>query len=126
MNEAHDYRGFYDEEIKLRQMMWYPPFSEMINIQFSGSGFQNVNKCAKYFMKVMEFIGIPEGEKQILGPIPCAVSRINNKYRWQIIIKCENADMYNIPILKAREKCAEMETYKNITISIDKNPLHIF
>ena len=94
--------------------------------QFSGSNFQAVSRCAKYFMKVMEYEGLPAGDKQILGPIPCAVSKINNKYRWQIIIKCENADAYNVPVTRAKDKCTQNEAYRTITVSVDKNPIHIF
>ena len=126
MSRNHDYIGFYNNEIKMREMMWYPPFSEMINIQFSGSGFQAVSRCARYFMKLMEYEGMPPGQRQILGPLPCNLSKINNKYRWQIIIKCMSADSYNTVLVNAAGKCMDMDAYKGVVISIDKNPLHIF
>ncbi len=126
MNERHDYKGFYENEISLRKMMWYPPFCDIISIQFSGISWQNVSRCARYFKKTMDYAGYPEGQCQILGPLPSAVSKIKNKYRWQIIIKCDDADKYNNVIVKARESCASLDAYKSVTIAVDKNPIHIF
>ena len=33
---VHDYINFYKGEIEIRKVMWYPPFSEIIVIMFSG------------------------------------------------------------------------------------------
>lgn len=126
MCAEHDYLSFYENEIKMREMMWYPPFSEMICIQFSGSSFQAVSNCARYFVKVMNMKHVSDGESRILGPVPCAVSKIKNKYRWQVIIKCPDADAYNIALTEARTACARSEQYEKVVVSIDKNPLHIY
>ncbi len=126
MCAEHDYLSFYENEIKMREMMWYPPFSEMICIQFSGSSFQVVSNCARYFVKVMNIKHAPDGESRILGPVPCAVSKIKNKYRWQVIIKCRNADLFNLALTEARAACAKSEHYGNVVVAIDKNPLHIY
>lgn len=126
MNEKHDYSGFYEDEIELRRMMWYPPFCEIVNVQFTATSPQLASRCAKYFYKTMEYIGMPDGETQILGPIPCALSKINNKFRWQIIIKCENADKYNDVLIRAIKKTNALDEYGRVQIAVDKNPLHIF
>lgn len=122
---AHDYLSFYDEEIKLREMMWYPPYSDMISIRFTGISQTIVSRCARFFVKQMEFIGYPKGKIQLLGPIPAGVAKVNNKYRWQLLIKCTNADSFNDLLTTARRKCMSNDNYKNVTITIDKNPVQI-
>lgn len=126
MCSSHDYVSFYNDEIKMREMMWYPPFSELICIQFSGESFQTVSNCARYFVKAMSYAAVPDSQSRVLGPVPCAVSKIKNKYRWQILIKCRNADAYNTVLTEARAACARSDTYKRVVISIDKKPLHIY
>lgn len=122
----HDYIGFYNSEIENRRLMWYPPYSDIISIMFSGSSESIVPQAAKYFLKLL---GKPEnlGQKvQILGPVPSAVSKIKNKYRWQILIKCENDDGLNSILKKACNECAGNKNYKNISVVIDKNPNMIY
>jgi len=126
MNEKHNYYDFYSDEIKVREMMWYPPFSQLIAIQFTASSSQLASRCSRCFYKAMEYIGLPDGDRQILGPLPCALSKINNKFRWQIIIKCDNADKYNDVLIRAIKKTNSVDTYRTVQISVDKNPLHIF
>jgi len=66
-----------------------------------------------------------KGDFSILGPLPCAVSKIKNKYRYQIIIKSKtDADITDI-LVKARNKCSENLNFSDVTVIIDKNPAHI-
>ena len=102
--------------------MWYPPFCEMVNITFSGGSENQVANCAKLFRKYLEPIKNLPQRVQILGPIPAALSKINNKFRWRILIKCIESDKLNTYFADARDKISKNVNYKDITIAIDKNP----
>ena len=83
-------------------------------------------QAAKYFLKL---IGKAEdmGQKvQILGPIPSAISKIKNKYRWQILIKCEDNDKLNGILKNACDMCAGNKNYRNVSVIVDKNPNMIY
>ena len=126
MAAMHNYDGFYASEIERRKLMWYPPYSKLINIMFSGTSESVVPQAAKYFLKL---IGNPKdiGQKiQILGPVPSSISKIKNKYRWQILIKCEDDDALNEILKKALNVCASNKNYKSISIIIDKNPNMVY
>lgn len=117
---VHDYINFYKGEIEIRKVMWYPPFSEIIVIMFSGEDKDMVPECAGFFLKCMG--NLKEQKLQILGPVAAAVSKINKKYRWQIIIKCSDDDSLNKRLNHAVDKCAKDKKYSEISIIIDKNP----
>ena len=62
----------------------------------------------------------------VLGPIPAMVSKVKNKYRWQIIYKCHNADLLNDRIINARDTVKNDKVLGTVTISVDKNPVSIY
>jgi len=124
--QKHDFDSFYNAEIENRKLMWYPPFSEIINIMFSGASESLVPQTAKYFMKLLGDLSDTEQKIQVLGPVPSSVSKIKNKYRWQIIIKCENSKALNERLKKAAYECAANKNYKNVSVIIDKDPTMIY
>lgn len=121
----HNYEAFFDSEIKMRDILWYPPFCDMVAIGFSGISVNEVSECAKEFAKYMNGISFP-CKTQILGPIPSAISKIKGKHRWQILLKCENADRISAILLDIKNKLNENDNYKNTLIVIDKNPIHVY
>ena len=62
----------------------------------------------------------------VLGPIPSGISRIKNRFRWQIIIKCENADLLNDRLVRAASAVGENKSFSDTVVSIDKNPITIY
>ena len=120
--KMHDYNAFYETEIIQRSLMWYPPYSDIVCVLFSGNAATLVNQAAKYYLKQL---GKPSewGQKaQILGPVPASISKMNNKYRYRIIIKCENGDGLNDRLLNAEKACRRHQNYKTVAIVTDKNP----
>lgn len=118
----HDYIDFYNHEISARKIMWYPPFCDMVSILFTGPLEASVSQCAKYYAKNISKLKEQSKKIQILGPIPAAITKIKNKFRWRILIKCENADLLSAALVSAREECLKNKNYEKITIVIDKNP----
>lgn len=117
--KTHDYQSFYEGEILKRKLMWYPPFSEIVTVMFSGVYKNAVSQCAAFFAKFLVNLNC---RAQVLGPLPDGIARINNKYRYRIIIKCDNCDSLNDVLRNARDKCLSRDNYKTVTVVIDKNP----
>jgi primosomal protein N' (replication factor Y) len=81
----HDYLGFYKEEISYRKAMVYPPFQRMINIRFTSPDLtKTIQKAREVSQKLKRF---SKGLYDIIGPAPCPISKIKNRYRWQVFIK---------------------------------------
>ena len=116
----NNYEELYNEEIKLRRIMNYPPFCDILLI----NGLcKDEKKLVDYMKNALDLIkkNIDINELEILGPSPCIITRIKENYRWQIIIK-GNIDE------KLRENIKELlyelnkSVYNEIRISIDINP----
>lgn len=124
--KTHDYNSFYDIEIAERNMMWYPPFCQIISVQFSGSDEVKTADTARRFKEEIGDVKALGQRVQLLGPIPAYISKIKNKYRHQIIFKCEDEDALGKILLQAEMTCRSDKKYSGISIVIDKSPMMIY
>jgi len=120
--QSHSYHKFYEKEIDMRRVMWYPPFCDITSVIFSSQSEILAARCGRRFAKYLA----PAREKlnrlQILGPVPAYVSKVKNRYIYRLTIKCENNDELNEFLQYARDNCLEDENYSSVSIIIDKNP----
>lgn len=124
--KEHDYVSFYNGEIRTRQAMYYPPFCQMVGISFSGSFEKTVSDCAKLYARVLSETTEARRGIRIIGPIRASISKIKNKYRWQLIIKAKNASGLNSALATALEFCRKNKNYDEVAIVTDKNPNTIY
>lgn len=122
----HNYKKFYQGEINNRRAMNYPPFCDIYSIGFSGVNEQLVSECAKRFKRAITEDETLERSVRLIGPIRCAVSKIQNRYRWQLIIKASRKLNLTPQLAGAAEICKKNKNFEDITIITDKNPNMIF
>ena len=121
----YDYEGFYEKEFTVRALMKYPPFGKILLI----NGISKKEDLLKNFMHKISNVIKPLVEKEvdvdILGPIPCLVSKVKENYRWQIVVKGE----FNSEFAKKIKELLYDENknvYNDIRISMDINPNNLF
>ncbi len=83
--QAHDYLGFYESARRERELAGYPPYRRLVNLIFSGERRPRIIEAADEAVKLLETAGI-EG-LEILGPVDCAVERVQNRWRRHALIK---------------------------------------
>ena len=117
---CHDYKGFYNKEITLRKELGYPPFFSIANIIISGTSEEEViayaNELSKFLDEALK--GHKDAEK--LGPAAAAISRIKNRFRWQILIKSKGEEVLRKVLTDLSEAYGEGRS--NVSISMDLNP----
>lgn len=84
LSKSHNYEDFYNEEIKIRKKLYYPPYSFIALIKIGGKDF---NETIKESNKIGEYIKRKVSNEIVLGPSVASVSKINNIYYFAIIIK---------------------------------------
>lgn len=121
----YDYEGFYEKEFTVRAMMKYPPFGKLLLI----NGTSKKEDLLKNFMHKITMMIKPLVENcldiEILGPIPCMISKVKENYRWQIVIKGE-FDSYFSKNIKEILYDENKNVYNDIRISMDINPNNLF
>ena len=87
-----DYDGFYDLEIRLRQVQNDPPFGDLATVTFTGEEETAVLRgAAKFRDSLIACLKETAYEKEIctvLGPAPCAVPKINYHFRYRLTLRC--------------------------------------
>ncbi|MEA4846395.1 MAG: primosomal protein N', partial [Clostridiaceae bacterium] len=116
----HDYKGFYEKEILLREELGYPPFASIANIIISGTVEDEVIKYANEISILLdeEIKQYKDAEK--LGPAVAAISRIKNRFRWQIVVKSKSEETLRKILGNLADTCGEGSS--NVSISMDLNP----
>lgn len=114
--QAHDYRGFYDEEIGERQKFNYPPFTRVINIYIKHRDRRSVDEFAvAYGRRLRDLFG-----NRVYGPEEPSVARVQSLFIRKIMLKVEvNASMKKVKDI-LRNLLIEM---RNSTVAAAKSAI---
>lgn len=115
-----DFKAFYSQEIRLRQSLNYPPFSDVVHIVVSGENLisvrENIDMITKNLVKEFDENEI---SATILGPTPSPIPKIENRHRYRILIKCK-ATSFIREILK-RNTYTNSKTDCVVSVDINSN-----
>ncbi|MBQ6863497.1 MAG: primosomal protein N' [Clostridia bacterium] len=121
-----DYKQFFKDEIVLRKSMIYPPYCDLCLLGFSGVKEDKVYAAAKYFLE--ELIEKNNNAEEplkliVLGPQAPRVSKINNKYRQRILIKCRNTTQFRSFLRTLLQDFDNDKRFTDVAFFADMNPL---
>ena len=114
----HNYLEFYQEEMKIRKALKYPPYFNLTKINVSGKNEIEVNKEAE---KITNYLRNKFPNYIILGPSPNIMPKVNNVYYVQTIIKYQNTKEILPELIFIKNKYVKSK----IMIDIDLNPLKL-
>jgi primosomal protein N' (replication factor Y) len=85
----HDYVRFAEQELEERREPGYPPHTRLANIVVSGTEEMRVQEAAEGLARwtagAVRRLGA--GSVTMLGPAPCAIDRIRDRWRWHILLR---------------------------------------
>jgi len=84
---GHDVNGFYEYELEQRKRLGYPPFSRLVRLEYRNQDQASAEKEAR---RVAEKLSVISEKSSVIGPVPCFFAKVNNEYRWQIILRGAN------------------------------------
>ena len=117
--KKQNYQEFYETEITLRKQLKYPPFCDIIVIGFNSLKEEKIIETSQ---KVYDLLKEKVPENYIISkPAPSPIDKIQNRYRWRIIIK-GNMDWNLNEILNKCLATIYEKNDKSVNISIDVNP----
>ncbi len=114
---TYNFNLFYEEELKIRKELNYPPFVRLIKIVFSSENLDNVKNIAKEIYDNIKKWDISNCE--VLGPFPAPLGKIDKKYRYHILIKIKKLrDIQHLLHTLPHRK-------KGVLIAIDVDPISL-
>ena len=116
--KEHDYLGFYREEMKIRRRLGYPPFYFLCYLKISG---KEADYLFQESLKIKRSLERNLHHTTILGPTTLAVFKVNNIYRYGIILKYKREEaLYDI-LIKIQN---HYKSNHKLRVDIDFNPSH--
>ncbi len=113
----HDYRSFIEAELPERRALDYPPYGKLILLRFSSLDAAAVERTVTEIGADLNSAAIA-GRYEVLGPAPATVMRVNNRYRWQIMLKYLPNGTAILPDWEElRSKCSNV-----VKMTIDVDP----
>jgi len=75
-----------NEELSLRELTHFPPFSRWVRIVFSSTNHEKAIIAGKQFAEVLQ----TWSDIAVSGPMPCALERLSGRFRYELIIRDES------------------------------------
>ena len=119
-SSQHDYISFYNEEMRIRKMLKYPPFYNLCSIKikskYEDRAMVEGKRIASYLRNNLDSSNI------ILGPSSCNMFKVNNIFNIQIVVKFKKTDELVDKLKFIDEKYIDN---KSVIVDIDLNPYKI-
>ena len=120
-----DYDGFYDLEIRLRQVQNCPPFAELVGVTFTGENETAVLRgAAKFRDSLVACLRLPEYQSEtctVLGPAPCPVPKINYNYRYRLTLRCRQTRQLRLLLAHLLRQFAKDRENRGVSAFADVN-----
>lgn len=113
----NDYNSFYNYEMNIRKKLSYPPYYYLCGIKIVSKDY---DECSKESKKVANYLKKNLSDTSIvLGPTIASMFRINNIYRFQIIIKYKKDSKLNNTLIELDKMYV---INKKVNLEIDLSP----
>ncbi|HRT81937.1 MAG TPA: hypothetical protein P5127_02145, partial [Oscillospiraceae bacterium] len=84
--------------------------------------------AALEYFEILKLFSVEKYTEQkivVLGPAPSRILKVNNRYRYRLIIKCKNSKEFRNMISETLYKFEDFIKYKQVSVQVDINPAGI-
>ncbi|MFB6466586.1 primosomal protein N' [Cytobacillus sp. Hz8] len=120
LSGKQDFEQFYQHEMIERKLRAYPPFYflSLITVQH-----ENLMKVVSVTENITKYVESKlSNEAIILGPVASPIPRINDRYRYQCLIKYKREPKLGICLKAILDQYQQEISSNGLQISIDLNP----
>ena len=122
-----DYDSFYESEIRMRKLRRYPPFADLFTFTVSGTEEGAVMRAANGVRETLRRLSaLPEQQArnmEVLGPAPAPVLKVNNRYRYRVLLVGKNDKVTRDQVSWLLKEFANDRAHRGLNIFVDCNTL---
>lgn len=122
-----DYDAFYEEEREVRRTLRFPPFVDLFRLTVSGPEESQVLRACAVLRRSLEPWAKrrQQGghETELLGPAPAGVLKVNNRYRYCLLLKGQNDKETRSTLAQLIRVAQQDRVNRGLSILIDANPM---
>ena len=118
----HDVEGFLRDELELRRAPPYPPDVHLVNLVVSGEDEAlTAGRTAELADWCNALVARHALEVMVLGPAPCPLAKIKDRWRWHVLLKGRQEVLGRI----VRYAAARLPRAGKTRIMIDRDPVSL-
>lgn len=121
----NDYSSFLKSELNIRNAFAYPPYKNLISIRVVNSDRVRAVEISKQMTDTLRVVNKELLDVEIIGPNPCKISRINNKFRYNILIKASDKDLDEVRDHIKWIRNDFINEYKDTSFIVSINPANM-
>lgn len=123
--KKHDYESFFQQEIKNRELLNYPPFTRLCRFLVTGTYQEDVENAANVLRDILNEKVKKAGfydQIQLMGAAPAPLARIKNRYRWHLMLKAARIEQLQEVALAGLNEFDRRFSSRRIRIAVDVEP----
>jgi primosomal protein N' (replication factor Y) len=123
LSSHQDYDGFFKREIEMRSLSKSPPFSDLISVTVSGIDEAMVLRGCIKLLETFKFYTKDIENIEILGPAPDGVTKVNNRYRYKLLISGENNRYIRDMVCHSIKEFYSDKSFRGLSAFADSDPM---
>ena len=121
---VQDYERFYQRELLLRELRQAPPYRDFFVLTATGLEEVKVHSaCVKLKRTVEQWVRESTLDLQVLGPAPAAVMKVNNRFRYRLILSGQDNRQSRAVVGSLLRLAAEDKSNRGVHVFVDCNPM---
>ena len=118
-----DYDAFYASEIQTRELLMVPPIRALYAITVTGSDEALALRCVTELKDALKNAVRNWKDVRVLGPAPAGVLRVNDRFRYRVMLSCRPSGEARMLISAALRQYSADKRYRNLVLYGDVDPL---
>ncbi len=112
---SHDYAGFAERELHERREANYPPYVRLVYLGVFGRSRAKAWEAAREYARLLDVFDFVE----VLGPAPFPVAKMNDEWRFRVVLKTQRAMALRAAIRERVLPAARADRTTRLAINVD-------
>ncbi|MEJ7710740.1 MAG: primosomal protein N' [Pyrinomonadaceae bacterium] len=122
---AQDYAGFYEEEIRYRQTLSYPPFVALASLLIHDDELTRAQSTAAALRSAIDAANSIDRACRVLGPAPAPIARLRGEHRLQLLIKSRSRPRLRALLDLALGNAIADKAYDPRHVNVEIDPVNL-
>ncbi len=117
-----DYESFYWRELEMRRLQKAPPFYDWISFSATGKEEAQVLSSLQICKTILQESFTDDDHVQILGPVPMSVVKLNDRFRYRLLLCCSTNLKIRQVLSSLLTFCARKKEMNRVFFYVENEP----
>jgi primosomal protein N' (replication factor Y) (superfamily II helicase) len=121
----HDYAGFAEAELVVREAAGYPPATRLVSFLASSPRedrvIETIDRVAEWARAAVD----PSGDVEVLGPAPHVLMRLRGRFRWHVTLRSRQRRHLLLSAVRLWETVEREKVPAGVKVAVDVDPQNV-